>query len=136
MAAFRRCSSRIYIYAALSTLDNLLKSGGVGWATALAGRILGIKPVLSLRQGVVRVTGEHPYHSGGATDSPDRSGDAAHAPGAAGDPHTDNLAAANELKSVFAPVFPLEQILVVNVNPSLGTHVGAKGLGVALITRT
>ncbi len=135
VARLQALQSRIHIYAALNTLDNLLKSGRVGWATAMAGRILGIKPVLSLRQGVV----ESLANIRTFRRATDYLIDLAmqHTPlERLAILHTDHLAAANELKSVFAPVFPLDQILVVNVNPSLGTHVGAKGLGVALITRS
>jgi DegV family protein with EDD domain len=49
--------SRIRLYAVLDTLDFLRRSGRVSWAAAEASRILRIKPILSVADGVVDVVG-------------------------------------------------------------------------------
>ena len=49
---------RVFIYAALDTLDNLKKGGRIGTAQALLGSALSIKPCLDLTSGVVQEAGK------------------------------------------------------------------------------
>jgi len=52
-----RVRSRVRTYATLDTLDFLRRSGRVGWAAAEAARILRIKLILRVAEGVVEVIG-------------------------------------------------------------------------------
>ncbi|MCY3631359.1 MAG: DegV family protein [bacterium] len=49
---------RVFIYAALDTLENLKKGGRIGTAQALLGSALSIKPCLDLTSGVVEEAGK------------------------------------------------------------------------------
>ncbi len=50
--------NRVFIYAALDTLENLKKGGRIGTAQALLGSALSIKPCLDLTSGVVQEAGK------------------------------------------------------------------------------
>ncbi len=124
---------RIKVFGALSTMENLRKSGRVSWAAAMAGTILQIKPVVELTQGEVKsVANIRTFKR-----ARQRLIDLAHS----FTPlerlavlHTEYLDGAYELREALTPVHPAGEVLVVNVNPALGTHVGASGLGIAMVT--
>jgi fatty acid-binding protein DegV len=50
--------------------------------------------------------------------------------------HTGNLEAALAVRDALDDLIPAEEALIVEVNPSLGTHVGAQAVGVALVSKT
>lgn len=124
---------RVHVFGALNTLENLYKSGRVGWVTALAGRLLQIKPVVELTEGNVRsrdnvrtfrrafarleaLAQEYaPFEQLAVL-------------------HTHNPAGAQQLQAALAGLFPVDKMVVVNVNPPLGTHVGAQALGLAMVS--
>ncbi len=124
--------SRIHVFAALNTLENLRKSGRVGWAAAVAGTNLQIKPLVELSQGVVKsLANVRTFRR--AMERLVQLG-VEHAPlERLAILHTDFLEGAYELRQALSSVFPPEQALVVNANPALGVHVGARGLGIALV---
>jgi DegV family protein with EDD domain len=51
--AAQRLTSRMKLYGAIDTLENLKKGGRIGGARALLGSVLSIKPVIEVRDGVV-----------------------------------------------------------------------------------
>ena len=57
-AHLAQLKDRVFIYAALDTLDNLKKGGRIGTAQALLGSALSIKPCLDLTSGVVEEAGK------------------------------------------------------------------------------
>jgi DegV family protein with EDD domain len=134
-AAVEAMRPRIHIFAALSTLENLRKSGRVNWAMAMAGRLLRIKPMVELTEGnVTSLENIRTFR---------RAIDRLIALAFEYAPlerlavlHTSYYDGAEYIREALAPLLPPEQVLVVNVNPSLGTHVGAKGLGLALVTES
>lgn len=133
VAALDDIRPRVHVFGALNTLENLRKSGRVGWVAAITGRLLQIKPMVELTEGNVtsldnirtfkrafaRLVGlanqYAPYERLAVL-------------------HTHNAGMAAQLRAALAAVFPVEKILVVNVNPPLGTHVGAQALGLAMVT--
>ena len=60
-----RVRSRVRTYAILDTLDFLRRGGRVGWAEAEAARILCIKPILRVAEGVVQMIGRRRTRAGG-----------------------------------------------------------------------
>lgn len=125
---------RVHMFAALNTLENLRRSGRVSWATAMAGTIFRIKPVLELTNGDIRSIANIRTFK--------RATDRLHELVLEHAPlerlailHTDLLDGAQAFRDTLADVFPPSDVLIINVNPSIGTHVGAKGLGVALISQ-
>lgn len=124
---------RVKAFGALSTMENLRKSGRVSWAAAMAGTILQIKPVVELTQGEVKsVANIRTFRR--ATQ---RLVDLAYSLAPLAQLavlHTENLDGAYDLRDVLAPVHPASEVLVVNVNPALGVHVGASALGIAMVT--
>lgn len=52
-AAVRAAASRLNVYAALDTLEFLRRGGRIGGAAALLGALLSVKPIITLRDGVV-----------------------------------------------------------------------------------
>ena len=133
-ARIQAMQPRIYVYGALSTLDNLRKSGRVSWATAMAGRILDIKPVVSLSQGDVRSMGNIRTFKRALSFLIDLARERAPLERLAV-MHTANLAGAMTVRDALADLFPPDETLIVEANPSLGTHVGAQAVGVALVTK-
>ena len=58
VAALEQAKSRIRIYALLDTLEYLKKGGRISAATALAGSLLSIKPIVSVEDGAVQMAGK------------------------------------------------------------------------------
>jgi DegV family protein with EDD domain len=127
--------ARTRVFAVLDTLENLRKSGRVNWATAMAGRLLRIKPVIELTDGVVKSIGNIRTFKR-ATDNLVELA-VKHTPfERLAVLHTNFFDGAVALRDELSAVFPLEETLIVNVNPSVGTHVGAHGLGLTLVMRS
>ena len=137
IAAIRRIIAdmrpRINVFGALSTLENLRRSGRVGWAAAMAATILQVKPVVELTQGEVRSVANIRTFKRATERLIELARERAPLERLAV-LHTGYLDGALALRAALAPVFPPEETPVVNVNPPLGTHVGARGLGIALVT--
>ncbi|MBN2469413.1 MAG: DegV family protein [Anaerolineae bacterium] len=124
---------RVHVFGALNTLENLYKSGRVGWAAALAGRLLQIKPLVELTEGNVRSRDNVRTFKRAFRRLEALAHDYAPFEQLA-ILHTNNLAGAQQLQAALAELFPMNQMVVVNVNPPLGTHVGAQALGLAMVT--
>ena len=124
---------RVHVFGALNTLENLYKSGRVGWVTAIAGRLLQIKPLVELTEGNVKSLDNIRTFRRAFQRLVDLAYEYAPYERLA-ILHTHNLGMAEQLRDVLSSLFPVEQMLVVNVNPPLGTHVGAQGLGLAMVT--
>lgn len=125
---------RIHIFGVLSTLENLRKSGRVGWVTALAGTILNIKPVLELTQGEVDRLGLVRSRKQAVRQLIEVTRSFAPLERLA-ILHTDYPDGAQDLLDRLADVVPPQhEVLTVNLNPALGTHLAREGLGVALLT--
>ncbi len=128
---------RLKVYAALDTLENLKRSGRVPGVLAALGGLLSIKPLIELTEGQVKPAGAVRttrqaaerllslllqegelerlaiLHSGAETRA------------------RDFLETLMQTASRSAP----RDILLVNVTPVIGAHVGANGLGFASVRR-
>ena len=130
-AAARAVVPNVQVFCTLDTTDNVRKGGRIGAAKALLGSLLSIKPVLEIRDGVVK--GESRQRTRARSlqylvDLVKRAGKlealaVAHA-------------AAVDLEAfldMLAGVFPREDTLVNYLGPVIGTHGGPGCLGVAYL---
>lgn len=58
VAELERVKPKMRILALVDTLDYLLKGGRISKTVAIAGRLLGIKPIISLRNGAIILAGK------------------------------------------------------------------------------
>jgi DegV family protein with EDD domain len=131
IARLDRMKTRVHVLAAPDTLEFLRRSGRVGWASAMMGQLLHIKPVIGLYRGLVRSidrvrTRRHSIRrlielatELGALES-------------LAVLHTTARDAAAELARQVVHLAP-QPIPVVEVTPVIGTHVGPNGLGLAAV---
>ncbi len=125
---------RVRLYAALDSFEFLRRSGRVGWARAIVGTLLHIKPVIELRAGQalpldrVRTTRRAINRLVELVSHPP--------PISLSILHTDWPQGAAILRERLAHLSLQEPILTVDVTPVIGVHVGPKGLGVAAIIAT
>ncbi|HEY75290.1 MAG TPA: DegV family protein [Thermoflexia bacterium] len=123
---------RIRVLAMLDGLDHLQHSGRVEWARAMAVRLLRIKPLIEVRDGEVILTGRVRTRRRAVERLVEMT--AALGP-------LERLAvmhsAASDVEMFrrrLGEIFPLDQILVTQVGPVVGAHIGPHALGVAAIT--
>jgi len=124
---------RVRVYAALDTMEYLRRSGRVGWAKAVLGQLLSIKPIVEARDGEVsqleRVRTRHKMI--------ERLKDLAYQLGpvdALAVQHTRSLADAQSLAAELTPNLSLrEPIVVCEATTTIGTHIGPNGLGIIAV---
>jgi DegV family protein with EDD domain len=122
------------VYAGISTLEFLRRSGRVSWAQFGLGTLLSIKPVLHVHEGIVDLqrirtqTRAHHY----LLDQLQRHAPYSHLAIL----HTANHIAADNLKhEAMVQLSETSNILIAEVTPAIGSHVGPGGLGFAGITK-
>ena len=123
---------RTYVRGVLASLDHLRRGGRVGWAAAQVAGWLRIKPIISYAQSEAKLAGHvRTYHRAlerltnfVATIAPIERLAIIHsrAPQEALDQLQGDLAALIDVP-----------LLTVEVGPIFGTHVGPKGIGVAVV---
>jgi DegV family protein with EDD domain len=126
---------RVRVFAALDTMDNLRHSGRVPYAVAALGGLLSIKPVIELAEGIVKPVGAVRT----TRQANERMANLMKANG----PmerlailHTGAEKRAKEfLNRMMAEISQSipRDILLLNVTPVIGTHVGPNGLGFATV---
>lgn len=130
-AAARAVVPNVHVFCTLDTMDNVRKGGRIGAARTFLGSLLSIKPILEIRDGVIR--GESRQRTRARAlqylvDLVKRAGKlealaVAHAAAVDLEPFLDMLAG----------VFPREDTLVNYLGPVIGTHGGPGCLGVAYL---
>jgi DegV family protein with EDD domain len=133
--AIESARKRLQVFAALDTMEYLRRSGRVPRAVAMLGGLLSIKPLIELKEGEVKAVGAvrttHQANErmlnflleGGRMER-------------LAILHTGAEARAKEfLNTVMQKASQIvpRDILIVNVTPVIGTHVGPHGLGFATI---
>jgi DegV family protein with EDD domain len=123
-----------HVYAALDTLEYVRRSGRVGWARAMIGQLLRIKPIVEVLDGAVlsvdrvrtRAHSIERLKELVASHSPLRKLAVL---------HTRSLDAATKLADEFRALYPSlsDPIHIVEVTSTIGTHVGPNGMGVACV---
>jgi DegV family protein with EDD domain len=135
LTAVESVRQRVQVFAALDTMENLRYSGRVPGAVAALGGLLSIKPIIELKEGLVKAVGAVRTNN----QANERIADLLRK----GSPierlavlHTGAEARAreflNRIMMEFSQSIPRD-ILMVNVTPVIGTHVGPNGLGFAVV---
>ena len=122
---------RAHVFAALDTLEFLRRSGRVGWASAMAGQLLDIKPVVWVYRGVVQMVSRARTRARSVQQLVESVSGLGRLESLAV-LHTRAQAAALQLAHDVARLV-LSPIPIVEVTPIIGTHVGPNGLGLAVI---
>jgi DegV family protein with EDD domain len=135
LAAIRSTRERLFVYAALDTMEYVRRSGRIPPAVAALGGALSIKPVVELREGQVRPMA--------ASRTTSQSTEKLFALLTDLGPlerlailHTNAPQRARDFLNALMAAHPRSisrDILVVNVTTVIGTHVGPNGLGLAAV---
>lgn len=131
LARIRHIQPRIRILGMLDTLEHLRRSGRVAWARAVAARLLRIKPLIEFHQGQAVLVGQARTRRWAIR----RLLEMASALGP-----LERLAVIHTAAPDVEPfriragdLFPLDEILVSEIGPVVGTHIGPRALGIAAI---
>lgn len=117
---------------ALDTLEYLQKGGRIGKAQAFLGSMLSVKPILKVQDGEVHPV-ERPRNMDRAVRRlAELAGD--YAPiRQLGVIYSTEPGRADTLKEQLGDLFPADEVITSRFGPTLGTYVGPKAVGVALI---
>ncbi len=135
LAAVESTRMRLHVFAALDTLEYVRRSGRAPAAVAMLGSLLSVKPIIELTAGqvktiaAVRTTGRANERMLGFMRQAGKLEKLAIL-------HTNAEARAREfLKAIMMEMSQSlpRDILLVNVTPVIGTHVGPNGLGFASV---
>jgi DegV family protein with EDD domain len=135
LTAVESARQRVQVFAALDTMENLRHSGRVPGAVAALGGLLSIKPIIELKEGLVKAVGAVRTTNQANERIADllKKGSAIERLAVL---HTGAEARAreflNHMMMEFSQSIPRD-ILMVNVTPVIGTHVGPNGLGFAAV---
>ncbi len=117
---------------ALDTLEYLQKGGRIGKAQAFVGSLLSVKPILTLVEGEVHPL-ERPRNHQRAmrrlVELTREKGPAARL----GIAYSTDEAWAAELRGSLSDVVPEDRVMTVRFGPALGTYVGPRAVGVAVM---
>ncbi len=131
--AMKRVRANQKLYAALATMEFLRRSGRVGWAAASIGALLQIKPLLDVRDGVVHPAARIRTFSAVTKKLLELA--RAEAPlDRLSIIHTNNYQGALEVQEQLSDIVPKDTIITL-VGPTVGTHIGPGGLGVATVSK-
>ncbi len=123
---------RVRVFAMLDGVGHLQHSGRVDWARAMAVRLLRIKPLIEVRDGDVALTGRVRTRRRAI----ERLVEMTAALGTLERLAVIHTAAPDVevFRHRLGEIFPIDKILVAEVGPVVGAHVGPRALGVAAIT--
>ncbi len=130
-AEVKEVSNRIQIYATFDTLEYLKKGGRVGGMKALMGSLLGIKPVIQVKNGEVQPleqirTRNKALHR--MAEIVKKQGKLERLAIL----HGDDEEGAREMANLLADTFPLNEMYISLIGPVVGTHTGPRTIGVGL----
>lgn len=122
---------RVYVRAALDTLEYLRRSGRVNWARTKAAQLLRIKPIVAVVDGTVREQGR----TRTMPQAIERLVEFVRALGPlerlailhTASPHVGIL------RQRLASLFPVREVLTTLATTAIGAHTGPGGLGVAAV---
>lgn len=130
-AAILRAQQRVSVYAALINVEFVRRGGRVSWAQAAVSNLLQIRPIVRVQQGRVESVARVRKHSVWVQQVAALA--RAHAPlSHLALLHTNNLLDLALLEALLHDVLPETRITVL-ATPSIGTHTGPGGIGVALL---
>lgn len=130
----RAMRERIHSFFVVDTLEYLVRGNRIGRARALIGTLLGIKPILGVEDGEVvaldRVRGGRNAHRRIlelAGERLDRE-----RPVMAGIAHAKAPVWGESLRALFSDSFEVREMVVGEMGPVIGTHVGPGTVGIAI----
>jgi DegV family protein with EDD domain len=122
-----------HLLATVDTLENLRKGGRIGGAQAFLGSMLSIKPVITVKDGVVQAAGKVRTRSKALRFIVEKmpagtveSACVLHS----GAPDVD------EFLTLLEPVVPRDKVLVSHIGPVVGVHAGPRAMGVVWVERS
>lgn len=124
---------RIRVLALLDTIEFLRRGGRVNRAVAMLSALLDVKPMISVEGGDVLPLGRVRSRK----KALDRLVSLVEELGRLEELavlHTRALSDAHALAARLAASFPRQRVVIAEVGPIIGTHVGPNGLGVACVT--
>lgn len=125
---------RTHVWAALDTLEYVRRSGRVGWAAALVGEWLQIKPVIHLYDGEVGYATRVRTAQRAFKTLINLAREAAPLDRLAV-MHTRYPDGAKRLADALNDLRPATETIIVEATPVLGVHVGPNGLGLAVVRK-
>lgn len=135
LAAVASARRRVQVFAALDTMENLRHSGRVPYAVAALGGLLSIKPIIELAEGIVKPVGAVRT----TRQANERMAGLMKTSGAMerlAILHTGAEKRAKEfltrMMGEISQSIPRD-VMLLNVTPVIGTHVGPNGLGFAAV---
>jgi DegV family protein with EDD domain len=131
LAVLEKMKPRVHVLAAPDTLEFLRRSGRVGWASAMVGQFLHIKPVIGVYRGIVRSIDRVRTRARSIQRLVELVAELGPLESLAV-LHTTAQEAATQLAREVAHLAP-HPIPIVEVTPVIGTHVGPNGLGLAAV---
>lgn len=124
---------RVRVYAAFDTMEYLRRSGRVGWARAVLGQLLNIKPIIEARDSEVRQLERVRTRR----KMIERLKELARELGpldALAIQHTRALSDAQALAAELSDTLSIrEPVVVCEATTTIGTHVGPNGLGIIAV---
>jgi DegV family protein with EDD domain len=127
-----RIRPHVRVYAGLSTMEYLRRSGRVNWAKAGVGALLQIKPVIGVLDGEVpQVALVRTFAR--AVDKLIELARAEAPLSKLALLYTHNPAGARDLKNRLADVAP-QDTLIASVTPVIGVHIGPESLGIVCVS--
>ncbi|GAB6990495.1 DegV family protein [Paenibacillus pini] len=133
VAAVEQLQKKRKLYFLVDTLEYLQKGGRIGKAAAMIGTLLNIKPILSIdEEGIIyaveKVRGRKKATARMVERFQEDLGGITNINVAVG--HTADPASAEPILEELAKVFKLEEVVLTNVGPVVGSHVGPGTLAV------
>jgi DegV family protein with EDD domain len=123
---------RSRVFAALDTFEYLRRSGRVGWAKMVVGTLLRIKPMIEFREGEILPL-DRVRTSQRALARLVELSESLMPLDSLAILHSNWPEGAEELRRHLTHVRLIDPLLVVDVTPVIGVHVGPRGLGVAVV---
>ncbi|NDJ60102.1 MAG: DegV family protein [Chloroflexi bacterium] len=134
LSAMERVRQHQLVYASLSTLDYLRRSGRVSWASAAIGNLLQIKPIISVLHNEVKSVAQLRTFRRSLDELARLALEQAPIDRLAL-MHTNNLEGVEELRERLSDSLPADT-MVVRVNPTVGTHIGPGAVGLTMVSQT
>lgn len=125
--AAREALAEIHFLALFDSIKYIAKGGRIGKAKGMAGTLLNIKPLLSMKDGVVIPVKMARSVSKGIGELYNYMADALKEKGNVRElaiMYNTSMQEAKALRERIAPLFPVEQIIMGQIGPILGAHAG------------
>jgi DegV family protein with EDD domain len=120
------------LYGMLDTLENLKKGGRLSSGTAMIGKMLNLKPIIEVNEGLVNVAEKARGSKKGMAWMIDQL-EKSYPEGEIkilGVAHANNKEKAAELKTLLLQRFKIDEIMDIEIGSVVGTHAGEGAVGI------